>query len=375
MKTILFLSHSATLSGAPLLLRDIAALLDQRKYRLCFILGGDGPLVESFDKLGPTYISPLFPDEPKYWRELKRMVSRFGYLREIKPDLMYCNTIHTAKWLVYARLLGIPTLTHVHELSMGFAGLSRLEHTLVKNLSGAYIAVSDAVKRYLVEMHRIRGEDIHVIRAGIDLEKFSPDRGGEKMKQELGLNDCTVIGTVGRITHMKGSDLFLELAALLKASVTPGTRLKFLVLATTEDLEFYKKFLAMLGQLGLQDDVIFLENIEGVKDYFGAMDIYISTAREDPFPLVVLEAMACRKPVVGFAVGGIPEMITDGCGTLVDGINLQVMCQAVMKLIREPDQRVALGSAARVRVEKEFDLSRNIKAFESVIEAQVAAKD
>ncbi len=257
---------------------------------------------------------------------------------------------------------------------MGFEGLSSVEHMMVKRLSNTYIAVSEAVEHYLVEGQGFSQEQIHTIRAGINLEKFPLEGGGDALRHSLGIDDCAVIGTAGRITHMKGSDLFLELAALLKISVSAGKKLKFLVLGTTEDHEFYKNYLGMLGRLGLAGDVVFLENIQSVGDYFGAMDIYVSTAREDPFPLVVMEAMACKKPVVAFAVGGIPEIITKECGILIDSLDVRRMSDAVLKLIYDGDQRLARGRAARTRVEQEFNLSKNIKAIERVIDSQMISR-
>src|SRR5436190_13610037 len=91
---ILFVSHSASLTVAPILAHDIANGLDKSKYQISFIVGEDGPLVERYKKIGPTIVDPTYPDELKYWREIKRARKRIQILKEIKPDLLFCNTIH-----------------------------------------------------------------------------------------------------------------------------------------------------------------------------------------------------------------------------------------------------------------------------------------
>ncbi|MBI1806065.1 MAG: glycosyltransferase family 4 protein [Ignavibacteria bacterium] len=372
MKRILFISHSSSLTGAPLLLHDIAAWLDRSKYRLSFIMNEEGPLIERFKTLGPTILDPIYPDELKYWREVRRIGSRVRLLREIKPDLVYCNTIHPAKWLVYARLLGIPTLTHVHELSMGFAELSVFEHWIVKRFSQQFIAVSEAVENYLADVQKIQRERIHVVHAGINMQQFGRGNSTREIKCALGLENEFVIGTVGRIAAVKGSDLFIKLASLLKHAVGTEVKIKFLVVGTTEDREFNRIYNRMLDEDQIRNDIMFLENIKNVAEYYSIMDIYVSTAREDPFPLVILEAMASRKAVVTFAVGGIPEAVTSECGVLIDPLDITAMRDAILSLIHDPNKREMLGTAARARAEELFDLSRNIASIQQLIDSTIS---
>jgi glycosyltransferase involved in cell wall biosynthesis len=371
MKTILFLSHSASRTGAPLLLRDIASLLDKRKYNPVFILGEDGPLADDFKKIGPVHIDSLYPDELKYWREIKRAGKRIQLLRKIRPDVLYCNTIHPAKWLVYARLLRIPTIVHVHELSMGFATLTPVEHWLVKNYSGTVIAVSEAVSRYLVGKKNFDQKKIHIIRAGTKPEKFSVDSSRRKtVRSSLGVENDIVVGTVGRITYMKGSDIFLELAHCLRLE-NNSLRYKFLVIGSKEEESCYRKFKEDIGKFGLKDNVILLEDIKDVSPYYGAMDIFVSTAREDPFPLVVLEAMASGLPVVGFSVGGIPEAVTESCGILIPLLDIAAMVDQISRLSSNPRRMAEMGNAGAARIREKFSLMKNVNDIERIIDSAV----
>jgi glycosyltransferase involved in cell wall biosynthesis len=371
MKSIVFLSHSASLTGAPLLLCDLAASLDSSKYRMSFLLGEDGPLVDRFQQLGPTVVEPLYPNEMKYWREVKRIASRITVLRKIQPDLVYCNTIHPAKWLGYSRVLGVPTITHVHELSMGFNSLSSAEHWMLRRFSGHFIAVSDAVKTYLVQRQNVPARKVDVVRAGIRTERFGTSIDVKSLKDRLGLNGAMVVGTVGRITYMKGSDLFLRIASNLKEIIGTDVKLKFLVIGTTEDRRFYASFNSMLQQSEIRDDFVVLENVKDVRDHYQLMDVFVSTAREDPFPLVIMEAMASRTPVVAFAVGGIPEAINKECGILIEALDMAAMAQSVARLINDRVTRERMGRAGRDRVERDFNIVGNVKKIEEVIDSMV----
>lgn len=372
MNTILFISHSSSLTGAPLLLHDIAARLDRSKYALSFIMSEEGPLVERFKTLGPTIVDPIYPDELKYWREVRRVASRVRLLRQIKPDLVYCNTIHPAKWLMYARLLGIPTLTHVHELSKGFAELSVFEHWIVKHFSQQCIAVSETVRDYLINVQKIGEKKVHVIHAGIVVERFGRCEKAAEIKRSLGLRDETIVGTVGRIAEVKGSDLFVKVASQLKRAAGSTVKIKFLVIGTTQDKKFNRVFHRLVDEHRLKEDIIFIENIENVSDYYSIMDVYVSTAREDPFPLVILEAMASRVPIVAFAVGGIPEAVTPDCGMLIDHLSVEAMRDAILSLVNDHQRRETLSVAARARTEKLFDLSKNISTIQHLIDSTIS---
>ncbi len=369
MKTILMVSHSTSLTGAPLLLCDVAARLDRSKYDLRFIVPDDGPLRERFQRIGPTVVEPLYPKERKYWREIKRFSHRLSVLRDLKPDLVYCNTIHPAKWLAYARFLGIPTLTHVHELSMGFSTLGRVEHAMVRNYSRHFIAVSEAVRNFLTHTIGIQSDLIHTVKLGIDPERTCPTGNPSAVRSRLGLEGTFVVGIVGRITFMKGSDLFLHLATEVKSKLSPAVPVKFLVVATTEDREFMGTFNRLLGAYGLQRDVIVIEDERDVADYYQAMDIYVSCAREDPFPLVILEAMAASLPVVAFAVGGIPEQVTPECGALVTPLDVDQMVAEVLRFVENPGMSARMGAAGRARVMQHFDINRNFSKIEALLDS------
>jgi glycosyltransferase involved in cell wall biosynthesis len=97
--------------------------------------------------------------------------------------------------------------------------------------------------------------------------------------------------------------------------------------------------------------VRFLGEREDSQQLFAAIDLFALTSREDPFPLVVLEAAMFAKPTVCFSnAGGIPEFVDHGCGLSVPYLDITRFATAIEELIEDSALRERLGQAARQRV-------------------------
>ena len=96
-------------------------------------------------------------------------------------------------------------------------------------------------------------------------------------------------------------------------------------------------------------------------------DIATLPSRDDPFPLVVLEAMALGKPVVAFAVGGVPDQIGSG-GVVVEPGDVDAFAAAIVNLVSDRGLRQELGDSARVRVETVYSVERFRSAVVAVVE-------
>ena len=101
----------------------------------------------------------------------------------------------------------------------------------------------------------------------------------------------------------------------------------------------------------------------------------MSSVTVECFPIALLEAMACARPAVCTAVGGIPEMINNGeTGYLVPPKDPQQLADRLVRLLRDPQGARRMGRAARDRVEAEFDLDRSIAATQQAIEDVVGGQ-
>ena len=113
----------------------------------------------------------------------------------------------------------------------------------------------------------------------------------------------------------------------------------------------------LAAQLGVAEHVYFTgQRPQGIlRDYYGAGDVVVTTPWYEPFGLTPLEGMACGRPVIGAAVGGITFTVADGeTGFLVPPRDPEALAGRLRQLLARPDLRARMGRAARARVEREF---------------------
>ncbi|MFY0643013.1 MAG: glycosyltransferase [Bacteroidia bacterium] len=101
-----------------------------------------------------------------------------------------------------------------------------------------------------------------------------------------------------------------------------------------------------------------VSSAEELSACYSAADVYVITSLQDNLPNTVLEAMSCGTPVVGFEVGGVPDLVeNEKSGYLIETKNVQQLASQVIKLIEQPDLCVEMGSNARKRVLEHYTIS------------------
>jgi len=109
-------------------------------------------------------------------------------------------------------------------------------------------------------------------------------------------------------------------------------------------------------------------------DYFAAADVFALTSREDPYPLVCLEAAALAKPIICFAdAGGMPEFVEEDCGFVVPYLDVEAMADRVIALLDSAECRLTMGANARRKVAERHDISVSAPRIMEIIERTIAA--
>jgi glycosyltransferase involved in cell wall biosynthesis len=211
--------------------------------------------------------------------------------------------------------------------------MRRLDLLLVSRLYSTTVAVSEEMKGTLVRRYGFREPRVRVIRNGGRFPAPVPLRAPDLSMFH--------IGTVGRLVPIKGLDLFLEVAAAVRRSV-PTVRFSILGDGPLRD---------ELGRhavrLGIADCVEFLNPRPDPFGYYQSLDVYLNTSIHEGLPLSVVEAMACGKPVVSAAVGGIPEIVAHGeHGFLVEGRDPARFAERCLTLIQDNRLCRSLGQRA-----------------------------
>jgi glycosyltransferase involved in cell wall biosynthesis len=245
-----------------------------------------------------------------------------------------------------------PTVLVGHELSTGWmSNLDVDDRRLLLSRIGAVLAVSGAVRDYLVEQHGVDPDIVSVIPPPVDPPDTLPARPVEVTR-------CVVLGG-GVADWRKAPELFVAAAHHCRR-LAPEVDWEFRWFgggSGTDPAGWPLEF--EVARLGLTDVVTFLGPVDDPSSEFEHADILLSTAREDAAPLVTAEAAGWGLPIVAFDSGGVEELIDDGtCGTVVEYPDVVGLAQAVVDLARDPDRREKLGrSGARtVRATRRSDV-------------------
>ncbi|MGH3109626.1 MAG: glycosyltransferase family 4 protein [Gaiellaceae bacterium] len=318
---------------------------------------GDGPLREESARSITTH---AYREKPiryslRGWRADPGVVARLratpAYLRSFRqallrarPHVVHANTLRTLPEARIAHGLGLPVVVHVHELPPPGA-----KRTLVLRAAGraadVLVVVSEAVAR-VVRPHAGR-TPVLVAHNGI------PPRGGERRDP-----GPPVVGTIGTVCRVKGTDVFLEAAALAHQR-RPELRFEHIGQSgLDDDVGFERQVSALAGSSALRDAVMLLGSrpaVEGLDRW----EIFVLASRQDAFPLASLEAMAAGVPVIATEVGGLPEQIEHlVSGVLLEPENPRALADWIVRLHDDPDLRSSLASAAASRVRDRFTVER-----------------
>jgi glycosyltransferase involved in cell wall biosynthesis len=380
MKNILFISHDASRTGAPIVLLNFLEWLKQQgNYELTVYLKHGGELEDSFKQLANTHI-PL--SKTLSQRIVKRIIKSSkddahalpGELLKQSFDAVYLNTVVCLDMAPGIKShFKCPVICHVHENDFTIKyyypaiitahNLQQVDH---------FIAASESTRQNMIDNYVIPADKISLVYEFIPLNKIKqPTIPQSVIKQELSLSNEFIIGGSGLTIWRKGIDLFIQLAVQLN-KLWPANNVKFIwVGALTYEFECQYNYEA--ERLGIMDKIIFTGSKPSPQNYFQLFDVFVLTSREDPFPLVAIEAASLNKPIICFEnAGGMPEFVTDGQnGLVIPYADTHTMAVKILELINNPDRCSEMGERAANLI-ADFDINVAAPKLVQVIDQLIA---
>ncbi len=274
----------------------------------------------------------------------------------IKPDIWYLNTITMPQFAVLAQKLGVPYFVHAHELVSLY---DELKYPEMKNMleNAKYIVCCSAIveKRF-----RQMGFINTILQYEfIDTRAIEIKTDRHKIRQQLGIGqDAFVWLMSGTMALRKGYDFVPDLLEKLPKNVyvvwlgdSRQTGLNYYLdqRVRNENLNFV--------ELGAKDQADYY-------DYLNICDGFLLLAREDPYPLVMIEAAYLQKPIVGFNSGGIEEFVQTGMGAVVEGFGLNDLAAAMMAV---SDGKTPVDVKKLRERSLEFDVSNQIDHWKDIL--------
>ena len=341
MKKILFVSHDASRTGAPILLLNLIRWLKETEQAESFILLlASGPLQPEFEQVGKVVL----------WKKYIELVSKsrnsHGFVRrkilnqqiklfkrnvkiEIKsfsPELIYFNTVATFKFLKsnYDLFLDYKLILHIHEMPFTIKNYISGFSSTTLNPFSKIIVVNSVIENFilanLIESQR-------VLKVTEYLVKIPTGGNTDENRNEV----FTVLG-VGYAGWRKGTDLFIQTAYYFSRIFAKPFLFKW-VGELPDNLRGQVEH--DLSFMNIQNCVEFTGPQANVSVFYKQCDVFFLASREDPYPLVMLEAGAHKKPIVYFMGSGGADEFVDTNGKCVEHFDPVLAAQAIHEIYHD----------------------------------------
>ena len=375
MKRILYLHAGAEMYGADKVLLELIKGLDSKEFEAHVILPNDGVLVEALRQVGAQVSVLDYPIlrrkyfNPKGIADYIRSYNFYAkqialYAREHSIDMVHNNTAAVLEGIYLKRKLKLPLIWHVHEIIVKPKAISDFINMLMGRYADKIVTVSQAVANHIKQSPFIKDSQVEVIYNGVDNAVYYPmDASSIREKFDIA-QDALVIGMIGRVNAIKGQNDFIEAVeplleknekavAFLAGGVFPGEEWRL------EELD------KRIASSSVVSQIQRIDYYDKTSELYNMFDIFVlPSIKPDSLPTVVLEAMACSKPVVGYNNGGIAEMVVDDkSGCLVKPNRPQELSNAISLLLDSSEKREKFGRVGYQRQKELFSLESYIKNF------------
>lgn len=367
MKILLMTTH-LEMGGIPVYVTQLARGLKQRGHVPLVASGGgwlEGRLRQ--DRIPHVRIPCRTSNElsPLLWIQAFPML--LGVVRRERPELLHAHTRVTQvlAWALH-RFTGVPYVTTCH----GFYR-SRVGRRLFPCWGKSVMAVSKATMDRLVKQYRlVSPRRVVSVENGIEISRFleaPPPREVAAFRQANGLRGWPIIGSVARLSPVKGFEFLLKaMPALLK-------EFPRLQLVLVGDGPARADLVRLSYALKIQEQVVITHPVEDTRIPLSVMDCFAAPSLQEGFGLALVEAMAAGIPVVATQSGGPSEIIEHGrSGLLVSSGDAEGLGKAILTLLKDPFQRTAILQKAQERARTLFNMERVLHEVEQVYAGAVA---
>ncbi len=377
-KNILFISHDGNRAGAQIFLFNIMRFFKREKYGVVLlILNNWGSLREEFE----TNFDTFYLDSENPGSKIKKIKELLGtkknLLQEInrkyKIDLIYANTIASVDILEEVKtIFNKPIISHIHELSFSieqFGSKGCLEK--LKSYSTKIIACSESVKANLVLKSidfELKTTVVHSFVENENILDIHHKGNVMEVKKEFGIGaNYFLIGACGNADWRKAPDVFLS---IVKEVVSKTEHVKFIWVGVNKNDILFFQLSYDAKKLGIEKFITWLPATPKAVSILNSLDVFLVCSREDPFPLVMLEAALCEKPIVGFKnTGGAEEFIEEDCGFTSSYLDIKSISQNIITLQKDPILAKRMGKSAQNKVLKNYSFENSIIKIEEIIQS------
>lgn len=360
--------------------------LDPTRFASTLVVGRENPGEHSLvgwarDRgLAPREVPEMVGELGVKRRDVLAVLALTRLMRRERPHIVHTHTAKAgALGRLAAWLAGVPIVVHTyhgHILHGYFSpavsrGLRAMERWLAVRTQ-CLVAVSGRVRDDLLRYRIAEPAKFVVVPLGVDLEPFlaaGSVRG--TFRRELGVGlERRLVGIVGRVAPIKNHDLFLRALARVTAH---DSRILAVVVG---DGPCLPQMRVLAQGLGLAGRVAFTGWRTDLPRICADLDVLVVSSLNEGTPVSIIEAMAAGCPVVATAVGGVPDMISDGdTGRLVPSGDEAALAAAILDMLADPGGAQVIAGRARDRAIVRYGAARLVRDIERVYGNLLAGRD
>jgi len=369
---ILHIASGDLWAGAEAMLYTLAkTLYNEANTQVSVVILNPGKLEQKLRACGVTVhiIDESHNNNIRIFQQIDKIVSN------IKPDVIHTHrTKENILGSIAAWKNHIPSLRTTHGASEHAASWKQLPKRIIHSLDffcGRYlqkaiIAVSEDLSEKLKK--DLPTKKIHVIENGINLQEISRYITGKKSNNQ----SCTFnVGFAGRLVPVKRVDILIKTARHILDHY-PKLNVAFHIYG---DGPLHNKLKQLSDKLKTDTIVFFKGHSDNIPKEIQMMDVLLMTSDLEGLPMVLLEAMCLKTPIIAHAVGGIPCLLNEGrCGILIHEHSAKAYAEAILKLLDQPERCQHLAQLAFERVNKEYSAISTATKYLSVYEKISATK-
>lgn len=340
----------------------------KRKYRVCAFTIASGKHSEPKQKHIRFIKNKTLRDMVEAANRVARAI---GNQREALIH-MHCEPSFSLIGLLAKSITGAPLVCTVHsdplELHFDNQHLRQLIRESYR-ASDVILAPSNHVARGVRKFADLSRGAVRTIPFGIDTRRFSC---GEADRMGWPMDNSTIsILVPARLASSKGHERLIA-NVFATRQFFPAVRFYF-----AGDGPTRPRIESLISRRGLTDTILLLGNVpnEKMPSLYRTVDAVMLPSRAEAFGIALVEAMACQRPVIGAAVGGIPEVVANGLtGWILDMKDLTAF-RKILTYISSPAIRNRIGRSGRRRVEASYSVEMMMAAIEDVYQEALSARN
>lgn len=319
----------------------------------------DGPLVVEFNKTGIQRfdLGARRLIDPAAWHRFIKL------LKDEKIDIISTQDQYTnlfgalAFWFANKPVVMARHVMFEPSDKLRDAVRAKLTLWAMRTSTNRVIAVSEAVRKNLIDKSKIPSSKVETVYNGIDVNKFFVAQSKGELRRKLGWGlDELIIIMVAVLRRGKGHEVLFDSIQKLVSS-TPNARIKLVGDGELNDVLRHqaKKYGSVIEFMGERVDI---------PELLCASDVFVLPSWSEALPTVLIEAGGAALPVVATDVGGAGEIILEGeTGYLVNPGDSTMLADRLVAILKDPERAQRMGLNARKRVTELFSLDRQARAL------------